>query len=162
MPIFLFIFILVRDFNREVYIQSDYNNTLTMISILVYYIIFNKDKESFIKAFKFTICIHIFIATVQLLLYFNEMKEYSMIFHNHPSQRDANGNILYYFDSRVSGLHIESSQFASFLLFGIMFTFWRFQSHYSMLFIASLILVLLNQSITAYLILLVFLLLKEA
>ncbi|MCP4914408.1 MAG: hypothetical protein GY909_14940 [Oligoflexia bacterium] len=112
--IFLLGLIVSRDLLTSSFIKADYNLIFVLFSVFLYKRIFTSgSKESTFKAFKFVLIFQLVLSTIQFALYLFGETGQNMFFHNHPMQENYN------FFYRVSGGFLESSQFASFLVLGI-------------------------------------------
>jgi len=147
-------FILLRSLFWENTHFRDINIAVSIYSAgLIYH--FFKEKTLYAReALNWNLWLQVAIGAYQLINVYFHNKEWAMIFHNHPMQEG------YYFYWRVSGLFMESSQYASFLILGILYVFK--QEHYSkldyvLLALGSLIFSI-NRALTGYLIFLVWML----
>ncbi|MCF8057791.1 MAG: hypothetical protein K9K67_00735 [Bacteriovoracaceae bacterium] len=135
----------------------DLNIALTIFSVGLIYHFFSENKGVVKKAIKWNLWLQTLVGIFQLVNVYFGNKELAMIFHNHPMQEG------YYFHWRVSGLFMESSQYASFLAIGIFSELKqeRLKALDYLLLMLALIVFICNRALTGYLIFILWMLIDN-
>lgn len=151
-----FIFLLLVRIYLYGFIPRDFNLPATMASIFLYVRFFKSRQGEFRYALGVTLACHILVALIQYYFVFFNDPEKAMLFHNHPIQDD------YYFKWRVSGLFMESSQFASFIVLSFILLEKLRSSYWEVpLLLMSFVTFIANQAITAYAVFTIWLLIEN-
>lgn len=150
-------FIVLRAIFWETNHLRDLNIAITIYSVGLIYNFLKERKEVLKPALKWSLVLQTGIGIFQYLNVYLGNRELAMLFHNHPMQEG------YYFYWRVSGLFMESSQYASFLVLGLFVLVKKeFLNIFEyILLIFAFLVFITNKALTGYLIFLIWMLIDN-